>query len=89
MIFRRFGYLRTRVLLNQQDVLRQIETALDDVDAADSKNDDGRHRLCCREEDENQPDPKRKRLLGRASEALKTYGKISVAIGAHVSRECR
>ena len=53
MIFRRFGYLRSRLILNQQDVLQGLEGQLDGVDKADASNEDRMRLLCCRELDED------------------------------------
>ncbi len=39
MVFRRFGYLQSRLLLEKQDDLRILETQLDKLDRADARND--------------------------------------------------
>jgi len=39
MVFRRFGYLQSRLLLAKQDDLRLLETQLDRLDKADARND--------------------------------------------------
>lgn len=39
MVFQRFGYLQSRLLLQKQDDLRQLETQLDRLDEADARND--------------------------------------------------
>lgn len=39
MVFRRFGYLQSRLLLAKQDDLRLMETQLDRLDKADAVND--------------------------------------------------
>lgn len=39
MVFRRFGYLQSRLLLEKQDDLRLLETQLDKLDQADARNE--------------------------------------------------
>ena len=73
MVFRRFGYLRSRLLLDQQDVLRDLELRLDKIDRSDARDADGQRRLCCRTLDENQTRPRRKQLFPRILEEVKIY----------------
>ncbi|KAL9040448.1 MAG: hypothetical protein Q9214_004481 [Letrouitia sp. 1 TL-2023] len=40
MIYRRFGFLYSRVLLSKQDELRELEDSLDDMDRRDAKGSD-------------------------------------------------
>jgi hypothetical protein len=55
MLFRRFGFLHARVLLNKQDELRVLEKQLDQVDGEDERENhkllecrvrDARHQPC-------------------------------------------
>ena len=39
MIYRRFGYLQSRLLLEKQDDLRKLEEALDRLDTSDTKGE--------------------------------------------------
>ena len=39
MIYRRFGFLQSRLLLDKQDELRQLEEALDQMDRREAKRD--------------------------------------------------
>jgi hypothetical protein len=38
MLYRRFGFLQARILLNKQDQLRELEASLDHLDSLDAKN---------------------------------------------------
>ena len=38
MIYRRFGYLQSRILLEKQDELRSLEQQLDELDASEMHN---------------------------------------------------
>lgn len=42
MIYRRFGFLQSRLLLEKQDELRQLEEALDHMDRREAKRDETR-----------------------------------------------
>lgn len=66
-LFRRYGYLRTRVLLSLQDELAELEEKLDDLDTNDSKQ----FNLASRRSDINQT---RKLLMKRVHEKLAVYG---------------
>lgn len=39
MIYRRFGYLQSRILLQKQDEMRELEDQLDTMDKEDMEND--------------------------------------------------
>lgn len=47
MIYRRFGYLQTRLLLEKQDELRRLEEKLDRMDKRATKSDP--NKLCTRD----------------------------------------
>jgi hypothetical protein len=77
MVYRRFGFLHARLLLQKQDELRVMEEALDEMDRKDANGEDSQV-LQCREEDEARADQHsgaRKSLLGRIEETLLKYGK--------------
>jgi hypothetical protein len=71
MIYRRFGFLQTRLLLNKQDELRELENDLDCVDKFDvERNPMG---LRSRELDAATND-RRKKLLYQIEEKFHDYG---------------
>ena len=74
MVYRRFGYLRTRLLLYRQDVLRDIELQLDNLDNRDFQNLTTRRAICCRQGDDARTPPQRRILLARLEGELKRYG---------------
>lgn len=83
MIYRRFGFLYSRVLLDKQDELREMEADLDSIDQSDaqglktartclqSRSKDNR---CNDVNDENT----RRALLRKAEKVLYTYGEADV-----------
>ena len=74
MIYRRFGYARTSLLTYYQDIIREYEEKLDDLDMDDYKNEDTRRAICSRNgDDERRPAVRRGLFLGLNKE-LKTYG---------------
>ncbi|EXJ87401.1 hypothetical protein A1O3_04361 [Capronia epimyces CBS 606.96] len=76
MIFRRFGYLRARLLVWHQDRLREIEQSLEDLDWEDFDNEATRRALCCRQGDDQRHPAKRKELFVRLSNELKLYDEL-------------
>jgi hypothetical protein len=74
MIYRRFGYLRTRLLLYHQDVLRERERDLDELDEETQGDPKTKRQLCSRTRDENQAQPKRKELFETLDAEFQTYG---------------
>ncbi|KAL9606636.1 MAG: hypothetical protein Q9179_000222 [Wetmoreana sp. 5 TL-2023] len=81
MIYRRFGFLYTRILLSKQDELREIETDLDAMDHRDEKTSD-RTRKCLKSRGKDfarasaQGSPTRKDLLRSAEDKLLEYGQL-------------
>ncbi|KAJ4504161.1 hypothetical protein HRR90_008033 [Exophiala dermatitidis] len=73
MIFRRFGYLRTRLLVWHQDRLREIESTLEGLDWEDFNNEPYKRALCCRQGDDRRIPAKRRHLFQQLSEELKRY----------------
>ena len=49
MIYRRFGYIHSRLLLNKQDELRELEDNLNDIDKRDERTTNGKRYLASRE----------------------------------------
>ena len=75
MLYRRFGFLQARVLLNKQDELRNLEKKLDRMDLADQNNDFSV--LRSREKDLASSDH-RKNLLRDIEDKFKDYGKFTM-----------
>jgi hypothetical protein len=78
MIYRRFGFLHARVLLQKQDELRELEEDLDQLDKKDAKMNYDRF-LACRQADEDRSDQEvnqRKEVLGDIAKALAEYDQI-------------
>ena len=77
MIYRRFGFLHSRVLLNKQDELRLLEERLDDLDKIDAK--DSARCLQSRQKDDARTDVEREHsrqeLLKKSEQILGQYGK--------------
>ena len=80
MIYRRFGYLRTRLLLYHQDVLRERERDLDGLDEETQDDPRTERQLCSRSRDENQVQPKRKELFQALDQEFRTYGRSPIPI---------
>jgi hypothetical protein len=79
MIYRRFGFLHTRILLWKQDELREIEQSLEQMDREDARGDeDARRCLKSREDDicrtDRQGRSKRHELLQNGEKIIKEYG---------------
>ena len=81
MMYRRFGLLHSRLLLDKQDELREMEETLHALDKRDSKDEQGQKCLKSRDEDESRDPPKkgptRKKLLKDIKTAVLEYGQIS------------
>ena len=75
MIYRRFGYARTRVLLYLQDTLRDLEQQLDDEDYQSALRETTRQELCNRQRDDWSSTSQRKDIYAKLTAHLKTYGK--------------
>jgi hypothetical protein len=70
MLYRRFGFLQARLLLNKQDQLRALEEQLDEID-----NEDDEEHLKSRDVDDADETP-RTRLLKKIETKFKEYGKF-------------
>ncbi|KIX92742.1 uncharacterized protein Z520_11594 [Fonsecaea multimorphosa CBS 102226] len=73
MIFRRFGFLRTRLLLWHQDVLREMESRLDYQDMQDAASPGTRRYLSNRDGDDMRTPAVRKVLFQELDTQLKAY----------------
>jgi len=71
MLYRRFGFLQSRLLLDKQDELRELENDLDRMDKVDYKKDPTL--LKSREKDDANTG-RRKRLLVEIGDKFKDYG---------------
>jgi hypothetical protein len=77
MIYRRFGFLHARLLLQKQDELRLMEEELEEIDQRDARGEDAIV-LQCREDDDartGQEGTTRKSLLNKIEDTLLKYGK--------------
>jgi hypothetical protein len=81
MLYRRFGYLHSRMLLRKQDELRKLEAELDEYDEVDSEGTPEQRRLLTsRDSDEaaDRREPKGSRtrtiILNEIEEKLDKYG---------------
>lgn len=72
-LFRKFGYLRARILLAKQDELAEMEEQLESLDVNEAKM----FNLTTRRRDSNQ---KRQELLLQITEKLESYGALSVTL---------
>lgn len=82
MLYRRFGFLQARVLLNKQDQLRELEKDLDRLDKLDSKKDPSV--LKSREKDDA-VNSRRKKLLSEIEEKFKEYGHFTLYQSYHLT----
>ncbi|KAL9089565.1 MAG: hypothetical protein Q9159_002443 [Coniocarpon cinnabarinum] len=74
LMFRNFSYLRTRLLLEQQDQLRQLEDSLLIADLEDSRgNEEAKLRLRNRAEDISRETPENRRRSKIFEEAYKKF----------------
>lgn len=83
-VFRKFGTLRTRVMLHRQWELETLEKELDDLDKEDEKNDAGRIQSIAYDHARsaglpNQQEPKkqespREKIIKKIEKKLEQYG---------------
>lgn len=80
MIYRRFGYIHSRLLLNKQDELRELEASLHDMDLIDASCKTGSLCLQSRELDEEREQDQglgsRKVLLEKIEQKTLQYGML-------------
>lgn len=89
MIYRRFGWLRTRTLMYHQDVLREMEKRLEDLDWADFSDCSTRRAMCWREGDDARNPALRKELFTAVSSELQLYGKLRLSVLACTTDRAR
>lgn len=73
MIYRRFGFIQSRLLLDKQDELRELEKKLDKMDRIEAKLDERWPRT------RDLPDKERElrtQLLNQIEERFCSYGKL-------------
>lgn len=84
MIYRRFGYIHSRLLLNKQDELRELEASLRNMDLIDARNAEGKLCLQSRELDVERDEKRekaegldsRRKLLERIEQKTLQYGML-------------
>lgn len=81
MLYRRFGYLHSRILLRKQDELRKLEAELDEYDDVDAEGTDQQRRLLMSRDSDEASDSKepegtrtRTKILDEIVEKLDEYG---------------
>jgi hypothetical protein len=79
-VYRRFGFLQSRLLLDKQDKLRELEEALDKLDKREAKADPRRPTTTDLSRQELEP---RRKLLAAIEEHFCSYGKPSCSIPKH------
>lgn len=78
-LYRRFGYLRNRLLLHKQDEVAELEEQLAKLDEDDAKGEDvDCFRLVSRRYDEEDTDCKRRKLIDRLETVLKEYDELLI-----------
>jgi hypothetical protein len=77
MLYRRFGYLQSRILLHKQDQLRALEERLDRLDQADNNDEKTRRYLKSRDLDDKRNGP-RTTLLETIETKFKEYGALYI-----------
>ena len=72
MVYRRFGYLQSRLLLEKQEHLRQLENELDNLDLEDAET--WPRQLTTMENYDNEQHKPRRHLMRRIDRAFRRYG---------------
>jgi hypothetical protein len=75
MIYRRFGFLQSRLLLEKQDSLRLLEQELDFLDIEETQGDGNEYNLCSRDPDDEDLAFRRKELMKKIDETFRDYGR--------------
>jgi hypothetical protein len=75
MVYRRFGFLQARLLLETQDKLRVLEGRLDRLDESDTVGDDNQDNLCSRDGDGGDQ-TERINLMAAIRTAFQEYGAL-------------
>lgn len=74
MVFRRFGFLQARLLLEKQDSLRQLEAHLDLLDRSETQDEQHKQRLCNRDIYDEESACKRTDLMSAIERTFRGYG---------------
>jgi hypothetical protein len=74
-IYRQFGYLQSRLLLEKQDELRKLEEKLDEIDREDDLEAESRKRLKTRDLTPEYA-AERKEIIGTIEKKFLEYGKF-------------
>jgi hypothetical protein len=77
MLYRRFGYLQSRIILHKQDELRALEERLDRLDQKDDEDEKTKRYLKSRDLDDKRNGPRRE-LLETIETKFKEYGAFLV-----------
>jgi hypothetical protein len=72
MVYRRFGFLQTRLLLEKQDTLRALEKRLDKLDKSETEGEDNEDNLCTR--DGGEASTERIDLMATIGATFREYG---------------
>jgi hypothetical protein len=75
MIYRRFGFLSARLLLDQQDELRLLEEELVDIDGSDAHDNPVRNITRNLSEEDSR---ERRELLGKIKKEYCEYGNFHI-----------
>jgi hypothetical protein len=78
MVYRRFGFLQTRLLLERQDALRVLEERLDKLDESEIEGGDNKDNLCSRDGDGGDQ-TERINLMAAIRTAFQEYGSLHQA----------
>ena len=81
MIYRRFGFLQSRLLLQKQEQLRRLEHRLDMLDEQDEKAKP--RDLVCMDAAERGKAQERTRLMQDIETKFREYGMTSLALSEH------
>lgn len=81
MVYRRFGYVQTRLLLEKQDELRKLEQKLDNYDKKVQKV--RATNLMTRDLKPDDAAP-RKEIMDKLEQKFREYGKISFLMSTHL-----
>lgn len=88
MIYRRFGYIHSRLLLNKQDELRELEASLRDMDLIDARSEHGALCLKSRELDEEREEVQRlgprSALLEKIEQKTLQYGRLEKSLTLNI-----
>lgn len=85
MLYRRFGYLQSHIILHKQDELRALEEKLDILDQQDDADSETQKYLQSRDLDDKSQRP-RKALLETIETKFKEYGKLILSLVMGVTK---